>query len=367
MKRYLPLPIVIFIAAALCGCSLKEAVQKKTYEVLDSATGQALSKSGGTGQEVSQTGDTGQKVSQPENISQKQSHMGTTPSGEPRPLAPLPPGASYEDRLEREWQNAPNEGYVWTITIKDMDVIDVMGLCTATYNVNFSASHIGETMYGLYFGEFGFDYSADMSGLTALLTAQGGSVDYDTDGWFKNDQFLFALSPYDWEEEEMMEAILNSNSEYEAMSAEEQAMLDSLLGQVYDLDNEKHFEKETQAEAMWWAFDMPMTEGDMSGYFQMNGILGGIVDGKSEIDSSGKNVAADIRVAFGLYANGALVYKFDERYSENETFENPIPYTIKVYPDGNVVMTLYSARGGPVTTKCYGTIDKVPVEDTIVP
>lgn len=348
MKRWM---LVVSLAVALCGCSLKTAVQNKTRDVLDTVTGGVISPASDT-----------QTTTKP-----KQSHTGTTPFGHPRPLAPLPPGSSYEDKLEQEWKNAPNEGYVWTITIKDMNVIDVMGLCTATYNVDLSASHIGKDMFGTYFGEFGFDYSADMSGLSALLTAQGGSVDYDTDGWFKNDRFFFKLSPYEKDEEEMMEAIVNSNSEYEAMSAEEQAMMEALLGQVYDLDNEEPFEKENQAAAMWWDFDMPMTDGDMSGYFQMNGILGGIVDGKSEVDSSGKNVAADIRVAFGLYAEGTLVYKFDERYTETDTFENPIPYTIKVYPDNNVVMTLYSAQGGPVTTKCYGTIDKVPVEETIVP
>ncbi|MBU9728456.1 hypothetical protein [Diplocloster modestus] len=348
MKRWFSLLLAAALLFSLSGCGLKEAVQSKTREVLEAR--------GAEKSAVSEDGIT------------EKSHTGTTPSGQPRPLAPLPEGASYEERLEYEWQNAPNEGYVWTITIKDTDEIDAMGLCTATYNVNLSASHVGKDMFGPYFGEFGFDYSADMGGLSALLTAQGGSVDYDTDGWFQNDRFLFELSPYEKDEEEMMEAIVNGGSEYEEMSSEEKAMMEALLGQVYDLDNEEPFEKNSEAAAMWWAFDMPMTDGDMSGYFQMNGILGGIVDGKSEIDSAGKNVVADVRVAFGLYdlSSGAMLYKFDERYSESDTFENPIPYTLKVYPDNNVVMTLYSSQGGPVTTKCYGTIDKVPVEQTTV-
>lgn len=354
MKRRLPLFLTLILSLSLCGCSLKEAVQNKTYEILDSVVGQKSARS-----EASVPSGSGQ--------GEEKSHTGTTPGGEQRPLASLPPGASYEERLEYEWKNAPNEGYVWTITIKDVDVIDVMGLCTATYNVDLSASHIGKDMFGPYFGEFGFDYSADMGGLSALLTAQGGSVNYDADGWFRNDRFLFELSPYEKDEEDMMEAIVNSNSEYATMTEEEKAIMDAFMGEVYDLDNEEPFEKESQAEAMWWAFDIPMTDGDMSAYFEMNGILGGIVDGKSEVDATGKNVAADIRVAFALYSGGAMVYKFDERYSENETFENPIPYTIKVYPNENVVMTLYSAQGGPVTTKCYGTIDKIPVEDTIIP
>ncbi len=273
--------------------------------------------------------------------------------------------SSYDERLEEQWQNTSEDGYIWTITIHDVDEIDVMGLCTASYNVNLSASHIGDDMYGSYFGEFDFDYSAEMGGLTSLLTLMGGSVDYDTDGWFKNDQFTFSLSEYDAAEEEHLIDVLTTNSEYANMSDTERVYYDSLMSQVYDLDNNEAFEKESSPLAMWWDYNMPMTEGDMSGYFQMNGVLGGMVDGGSEVDSSGKVATADVRVAFGIYGEGALLYKFDERYKTVEEFENPIPYTLKVYPNNQVVATFYNSVGSPVTTKCYGTIDKIALKDTI--
>ncbi len=354
MKKGLLLLLAVTLICGLSACGFKKAVQDKTRATLAGLAGST---------EAGNTGAAGSAMKEGAGGGQS---TGITPSGKKRPIAPLPEGASYLEQIEHEWLNAPEVGYVWTITIHDVDEINVMGLCTATYNVNLSASHIGEDMFGAYFGEFDFDYSADMGGLSALLTLQGGSVDYDTDGWFKNDEFVFKLSPYDRLDEEMVEAIVNGGSEYSEMSPEEQAYMEAFLGNVYDLDNEKQFEKDSEAAAMWWSLDMPMTEGDLSGYFQMNGILGGIVDGKSEVDAAGKNVTADVRTAFGIYANGSMIYKFDERYSENDTIENPITYTIKVYPDNNVVMTIYSSNGGPVTTKCYGTIDKIPVEQTTV-
>ena len=90
MKRHLTLLLTAVLVFTLSGCGLKEAVQNKTYEVLNAVTGQKLTPTGGSGQ--------------------GQSHTGTTPSGNQRPLASLPPGSSYEDRLEEEGKNAPNEG-----------------------------------------------------------------------------------------------------------------------------------------------------------------------------------------------------------------------------------------------------------------
>ena len=311
------------------------------------------------------------------------SHTGTTPSGNQRPIAAvpwedsennptnanrpqvtLPPDANYYDRLLNEYLNAPNEGYVWTIEIHDTDVVDALGLTTATYNVNVSVSHIGPDMFGPYFGSIDFDYSAEMGGLESLLTATGGSVDYDADGWFENDKFVFDLTAYSAEEEAIVEDYVNRGSEYEGMTQDEKNMMNSILGMVYDLDNNKDFEKSSEAVAMWWDIDLPMTDGDMSGYFEMNGVMGGITDASGSVDKTGKNTVADAHVAFAMYANGHLVGTFDERYSTKETFDNPIIYTIKVFPNNEVVITFYSATGGPVTTKCYGTLTKKAVDET---
>ena len=348
MKKILALSLALISFALLSACGLKAAIQDGVKSLMGAPSASATAPAGGGWGSASE------------------SHLGTTPSGEPRVLATAPSGLTFEDRMDWEWQNEPEEGFVWTITIHDVDVIDVMGLCTATYNVNLSASHVGPTLYGTYKGDFAFDYEADMSGLEWLLTAQGGSVEYDTDGWFENDGFLFRLEAYDPAIEEVIDYIINSGSEYANMTAEEKAIADAYMAQIFDLDNEEPFEKENEPEAIWWNLDIPMTDGDMSGYFEMNGLMGGILDGSSEVDSTGKNVVADAHVAFGIYGMGGLILAYDERYAATDTVENPLIHTIKVYPGGEVVMTFYSATGGPVTTKCYGFIDKIAVEDTLV-
>ena len=343
-KRFIPL---LLLCALLCACGLKEAVQRETTDALNIITGQLPVASGGSSKPAASEAP------------------GQNGSSERTPATP-PPDADYYDRLYIEYLNAPNEGYVWTLEVHDTALVDAMGLAAATYNVNISASHVGEDMYGVYFGEINFDYNADMSGMESLLTAQGGTISYDTDGWFVNDKFMFSLSPYNAEEEEMVIAFVNHGSAFEGMSAEERALMESILGSVYNLDNEKGFEKNTVASAMWWDMDIPMTDGDMSGFFEMSGVMGGITDASDSVDKSGKNVVADARVAFAMYANGALVGTYDERYESKDTFENPLTHTIKVYPDGEAVVTFYSASGGPVTTKCYGTLTKIPVEDTLL-
>ncbi len=268
-------------------------------------------------------------------------------------LAALPD--SYDERLKEQWQDADEDSYIWTITVNDVDVINIFGLCEASYEVNMSASHIGDDMYGAYFGKFGFNYNADISGLTALMTAMGGSMPSKTDGWFKNDKYHFSLSGYDKEEDDMFVRVVNANTEFANMTDREKAIISGLTGRVYGENEMRDFESNTP-DGFWWDYEMPMTEGDMSAYIQMNGILGGMVNGYSSVDSSGSNVDADITVVVPPI--------FADRYKDKTHFENPMPHTIKIY--GNqVVMEFFSQQGGPVTTKLYGTIDKIPLSDTI--
>ena len=273
--------------------------------------------------------------------------------GEKRPeLASL---EGYWEKLEYEWENAPEEGYVWTITIDQMSTMDVMGLAQVEYDLDLSCSHVGKTAQGVYRGEMAMAYAADLSGLISLVTLTGGSVDYDADGWFKNGNFLMNLGGYDQEEDELFVTSL----EIPADNPEEQAMMDAMLGQYLgDLEaGSEDFEESSQPDAMWCDWDFHMTEGDMSGYINMTGIAYGTTSGGGGVDASGKSMS-------GSASASALGYTFTERYSE--TLESPFPYTIKVYGN-NVVMELFSAQGGPVTVKFYGTIDKVPVENTILP
>ncbi len=259
-------------------------------------------------------------------------------------------------RLEWEWDQDEAEGYVWTITIDEAAVLDVMGLANVVYDLDLSCSHIGPTMNGVYCGEMGMEYEADLSGMMALATFAGGSADYDADGWFENDQFVMRLWDYDELEEIQFDSMMSAGANA-GLSGEEQefadAFLEGLLGDIGSGD--KDFESANTPVSTWYDWDFHMTDGDMSGYINMTGIVGGVADASGSVDSSGtQSQGSGYASMFGM--------TFTERYSE--TIENPFPYALRVYETGDVVFELYSSTGGPVTVKFYGTIDKVPVGDT---
>ncbi|MDR3121101.1 MAG: hypothetical protein LBU58_07205 [Clostridiales bacterium] len=400
----LALALVLALALLLSACGLKDAVQNKTREILSgsvssapaavgaksegnenatAAAGTAVAsggsgnaaKSGESGDAAKSDGD-GKEVlnggvsSAPVAVGAKSGgseiaasgpssgESGITPSGNRRPIASVNSPGGYYDRLEDEWQNAPEEGYVWTISVDDTATIDVMGLATATYNVRLSCSHVGPDMYGVYSGEFGFDYSADLSGLSALLTATGGTVDYDADGWFLNDRFLVKLEAYEDGREQDFRDTLPKDEEQ--MSAEDQAIMEAYMGPVLDQirGEDRDFEKAAPPLALGMDWDVHMTDGDLSAYFQANNIVMGTTTAGSEINAAGDHVDAEAVAVIPL----AGVMR--ERYSEDVS--NALPYTIKIYDGGNVVVTFYNTNGSPITVRCYGTIDRIPVEETTV-
>jgi len=54
---------------------------------------------------------------------------GNDGSGETkRPIANANNPGGYYNRLEEEWQNAPEEGYVWTISFDGVEVLDILGI-----------------------------------------------------------------------------------------------------------------------------------------------------------------------------------------------------------------------------------------------
>lgn len=286
---------------------------------------------------------------------------GNAPGGEPSDgKAPEAPPAEvpedYWERLEYEWENAPEQGYVWTITIDKLVTLDVMGLAVVDYDLDLSCSHVGKSMLGVYRGEMAMNYQADLSGVIALATLAGGTADYDADGWFKNDNFLMNLEAYDQELDEQFPETLGEQPEDAEEAAMEAAILESYLG---SLRAESESFEDSKPAGMWYDWDFHMTEGDMSGYIEMTGIAYGTTNASGGVDASG------VQMAGSGTTDIPGIFHYTERYSE--TLQNPFPYTIKVYEDGNVVMELYSSQGGPVTVKFYGSIDKVPVENTILP
>ncbi len=261
-------------------------------------------------------------------------------------------------RLEWEWDQEDAEGYVWTITIDSVSVIEMAGLASVEYELDLSCSHVGPTMDGVYSGEMAMEYAADLSGAMALVTFAGGSASYDADGWFENDRFVMRLVEYDDLVETQFDAMMSAGLQA-GLSGDEQALADAflslLLGGVGSGD--KDFETARQPASAWYDWDFHMTDGDMSGYVNMNGIVGGIASASGTVDASGTQTQGDAYAsAFGM--------TFTERY--DETIENPFPYALRVYDTGDVVFELYSSSGGPITVKFYGTIDKVPVKDTLL-
>ena len=259
-------------------------------------------------------------------------------------------------RLEWEWDQQDAEGYVWTITIDSVSVLDVAGLASVEYALDLSCSHVGPTMDGVYSGEMAMEYAADLSGVMALVTFAGGSASYDADGWFENDQFVMRLVEYDDLVETQFDSMMSAGLQA-GLSGEEQAIADAFLGMLLGGvgSGDEAFETAGQPASAWYDWDFHMTDGDMSGYVNMTGIVGGIASASGTVDASGTQSQGDAYASvFGM--------TFTERY--DETIENPFPYALRVYETGEVVFELYSSSGGPVTVKFYGTIDRIPVGDT---
>jgi hypothetical protein len=279
---------------------------------------------------------------------------GADSGGSKRPIASV---GNYWEQVRDEWENEPNEGYVWTITFDSSETLDVLGLARVNYNLKLSCSHVGPDMLGPYKGVMEMDYNADLSGMIELITITGGSVDYDADGWFKNGDFIMVASGYSSEKEDDFTDSFEQTSD---LTPEEQAVLDTymdaILGDVGSGTEE--FETSKTPAAHWYDWDFHMTEGDMSGFIEMTGIAYGTTSGGGTVDASGVYTQGSATVS------APFVGTFSERYSDE--IVSPFPYIIRLYETGEAVFELHSANGGPVTVKFYGTIDKIPVGETQV-
>jgi hypothetical protein len=208
MKRIAAIFLMFALALSMTACGLKEAVQDKTREIL-----------GGAAEQTGQTGNGESGGGQPYTNAAEGGKHG---------IASVASPGGYYDRLEEEWQNAPDEGYVWTITFDDAERLDVMGLATVDYALKLSCSHVGPDMYGPYKGELEMSYNADLDNLMELLTITGGSASYDADGWFKNGNFTMEADGFDQDEEDLFVSTLEPASD---LSAEEQAIRHPRFGQ----------------------------------------------------------------------------------------------------------------------------------------
>lgn len=266
-----------------------------------------------------------------------------------------PAGDHYWDLLREEWRNEKEEGYVWTIDIDAVTVVDALGLAEITYDLDLSCSHVGKEMNGVYCGELAMDFSADLGGLNDLMGFMGGTASTSlADGWFRNDEFAMRLEPYNAEHEALFLATLETG-ETEETDPYTDALVASLLEDMGS--GSEPFEENNTPVSYYFDWDYHMTEGDMSNSYSVSGVMG-IASASGSIDASGTHISG------GGIAHSPLGGVYTSRYSED--FFAPFPHIIRVYDTGDVVFELHSPNGGPVVIKFYGTIDKIPVSETTV-
>lgn len=270
---------------------------------------------------------------------------------------------AFWQMLEERRDEEKNEGFVWTITINDAAVIDAMGLVNAKYELGLSASHVGYNMEGVYGGEMDFKFSADLSGLNAFLGAMGGVANTGKlGGWFKNDKFIMELTPYNKVKEDAFISTLDYTSD-ELGSIDDDPKPKPDLTDAYAkpfLDNmgskPDEYEKANAPLSYWFDWEYNMTEGDMSQYYSVHGVMG-IGSGWGSLSADGEH----------LEGHGSAVSPFGTfRDDISEDFHAPFPYVIHVYENGRVTFELHSQRGGGVVIIFRGKIDKIPVSDTIL-
>ncbi len=267
----------------------------------------------------------------------------------------LASAAGYFDRLREEGrkEEEANRGYVWTITIDDTATLSALGVAKVESRLRLNCSHVGETPYGVYRGEMSLDFNADISGARFLLGVIGLSADEDSSGWFKNDRFVMKIKPYSDEDEKEFIDSFNADT---GKDEKEKAAMD-IFNSVLDKLAGNEESEERKATGLWYDWDHHMTEGDMGVYLKMTGgLIYWFADTSAIVDKEGRSVDVDSIVG------GFLIPSFKERYTD--PIDSPFPYTLKIFEDDTVLFTLYNAKGGPLTLKWKGRIDRIPVEKT---
>ena len=270
---------------------------------------------------------------------------------------------AFWDKLDGEWQEdqARNEGYVWTVSIDDIAVMDAMGLAKMKYGLKLSCSHVGPERNGVYRGSLALAYGADLSGLTEMIGSLGGRTSADRlAGWFRNDKFIMRLSPYDKEKEEGFIGSLDlvMNEDHEAVPKPSDPYADAVAGPLLAqmAAGSRDFEKESEPESYWFDWDYHMTAGDIGYSYSISGVMG-MAGGKATFAEDGSGVEASGKAVtpWGSYS---------DRYDKD--YDAPFPYVIRVYGNDRAVFELHSPEGGPVTIKFYGHVDRIPVSQTEV-
>ena len=237
-----------------------------------------------------------------------------------------------------------------------------MGLAEVKYDLKLSASHVGTERDGVYRGSLAMAFGADLSGLTEMIGSLGGRTSSNKmNGWFRNDNFIMQLSPYNKEKEEgfigSLDLRLDENGNVIDKPSDNpyaDAVAAPMLAQMGSGSEE--FEKADEPLSYWFDWDYHMTSGDMANSYSISGVLG-MGSATGSIDNEGTHVQGSGHAVtpWGVYS---------DRYAKD--YDAPFPYVIRVYGNDRAVFELHSPEGGPVVIKFYGTIDRIPVSETTV-
>ncbi len=218
----------------------------------------------------------------------------------------------------------PELGYIWTISIDDTKSETYGdGQLTANYTVHLSASKEGgDSPIGDYRGEIRVDYQGvpDAATIFAIEFLEGS---YDFEGWGDNDAFSFSMEPYD--HTEMMGFV---TAAYQGAGARLAPLIEGI--------------------AMHTAEDIPWTSSDWG-----MGLDAGL-EGVFGIDAFGDDTggASNVYTPFG---------------GGSASSDEPVPLRCSIHfiDESRVQLNIWSHGNMDVNLSFNGTLDKVPLSDTI--
>lgn len=225
-------------------------------------------------------------------------------------------GGSSPPRPDLPEETAAPE-YIYTITVDDTFIQKYLG-ATATFVMKASLSHIGTDPYGEYRGEYNLTFNVDMGVIGEISGAA-----YDLDGWFGNDSFTFVLDPY-------------KLKDYSAYYKEQRATGWPPLAPL------------TPYTAMSLGGAMPYNQGDTSMFVAFDS--GGLAD----LQWSG-NLEQGV---------GGGIDSIVGSWSGSDSGGMPA-YSVLVNKNLNVIIELYSPNAPEQVRLFTGTIDAIPLKDTI--
>lgn len=278
--------------------------------------------------------------------------------------------------LQDQWEaeQADNKGYVWTITINSKDNIEIPGLVDVDYKMKASISHVGPTLNGIFGGNVTISAHRNTDGVESLFSLIGGSLELSqgSDLECECDGFLMNVHGYDAGIDQKWQSQFGEEGMYVDMNSSERMQVRSAMNMVMGdyQPRQKNFEQDSHPVGFG-----AITETKLKDVFFENAKLSihngwyqGVFDGFVSMGSVGHDAenaylddpettafaSSRVRTFWGQSITGDIYLKMPS-----------LPLILRIFPNNQVVMELYSSTGGPFVAKFYGKIDRIPVENTV--